>query len=165
MLIYLQMLDTPEERAKFEKLYYSHRRTMLHIAMKILKDHQLAEDAVQEAFLRLVKNFSKIGQVNCPRTRLFTVIIVRNISLTMLAERKKENVLERPEAVIPIEYDLEEDVLERIAYEEVLRARLKSLDKREGKADNKGKQAGDEGECVNIQAISAGKSMRRYERI
>ena len=69
------MLDTPEEKAKFEKLYYSHRRTMLHIAMQILKDHQLAEDAVQEAFLRLVKNFSKIGQVNCPRTRLFTVII------------------------------------------------------------------------------------------
>ena len=95
---------------------------MLHIDMKILKDHQLAEDAVQEAFLRLVKNFSKIGQVNCPRTRLFTVIIVRNISLTMLAERKKENVLERPEAMIPIEYDLEEDVLERIAYEEVLSA-------------------------------------------
>ena len=95
---------------------------MLHIAMQILKDHQLAEDAVQEAFLRLVKNFSKIGQVNCPRTRLFTVIIVRNISLTMLAERKKENVLERPEAMIPIEYDLEEDVLERIAYEEVLSA-------------------------------------------
>ena len=28
MLIYLQMLDTPEERAKFETLYYSHRRTM-----------------------------------------------------------------------------------------------------------------------------------------
>ena len=46
-----------------------------------------------------------------------------------------------------------------------LRACLKSFDKREGKADNKGKQAGDEGECVNIQAISAGKSMKRYERI
>ncbi len=122
MLIYLQMLDTPEEKAKFEKLYYSHRRTMLHIAMKILKDHQLAEDAVQEAFLRLVKNFSKIGQINCPRTRLFTVIIVRNISLTMLADRKKETVVESPDAVIPIEYDLEEDVLERIAYEEVLNA-------------------------------------------
>lgn len=122
MLIYLQMLDTPEERAKFETLYHAHRRTMLHIAMQILKDHQLAEDAVQEAFLRLVKNFSKIGQVNCPRTRLFTVIIVRNISLTMLAERKKETVLESPDAVIPIEYDLEEDVLERIAYEEVLNA-------------------------------------------
>ena len=122
MLIYLQMLDTPEERAKFETLYYAHRRTMLHIAMQILKDYQLAEDAVQEAFLRLVKNFSKIGQINCPRTRLFTVIIVRNISLTMLAERKKETVLESPDAVIPIEYDLEEDVLERIAYEEVLNA-------------------------------------------
>lgn len=122
VILYLQMLDTPEERAKFETLYHAHRRTMLHIAMQILKDHQLAEDAVQEAFLRLVKNFSKIGQINCPRTRLFTVIIVRNISLTMLAERKKETVLESPDAVIPIEYDLEEDVLERIAYEEVLNA-------------------------------------------
>ena len=47
----------------------------------------------------------------------------------------------------------------------VLRVCLKFFDKREGKADNKGKQAGDEGECDNIQAISAGKSMRRYERI
>ena len=49
--------------------------------------------------------------------------------------------------------------------EKGLRACLKFFDKREGKADNKGKQAGDEGECDNIQAISAGKSMRRYERI
>lgn len=122
MLIYLQMLDTPEERAKFETLYYAYRRTMLHIAMQILKDHQLAEDAVQEAFLRLVKNFSKIGQVNCPRTRMFTVIIVRNIALTMLAKREEENILESPEAMIPIEYNLEEDVLDRIAYQEVLSA-------------------------------------------
>ena len=40
----------------------------------------------------------------------------------MLAERKKETVVESPDAMIPIEYDLEEDVLERIAYEEVLNA-------------------------------------------
>ena len=39
----------------------------------------------------------------------------------MLAERKKENILESPKAMIPMEYDLEEDVLKRIAYEEVLR--------------------------------------------
>ena len=122
MLIYLKMLDTPEERTKFETLYYTHRRTMLHIAMQILKDHQLAEDAVQEAFLRLAKNFSKIEQVDCPRTRVFTVIIVRNIALTMLAERKKETVLESPDVVTPPEYALEDHVLERIAYEEVLRA-------------------------------------------
>lgn len=122
MLIYLQMLDTPEDQRKFEALYYAYRRTMLYVAMQILKDHQLAEDAVQEAFLRLAKNFSKIGQVDCPRTRLFTVIIVRNVSLTMLAERKKELVFEGPAATVPIEYDLEADVLERIAYEDLLSA-------------------------------------------
>ena len=91
MLIYLQMLNTPEERAKFETLYYAHRRTMLHIAMQILKDYQLAEDAVQEAFLRLVKNFSKIGQVNCPRTRLFTVIIASEVEEYGWGETVYEN--------------------------------------------------------------------------
>lgn len=79
------MLDAPEEQRKFEALYYAYRRTMLYVVMQILKDHQLAEYTVQEAFLRL----AKIGQVGCPRTRLFAVIIVRNVSLTMLAERKK----------------------------------------------------------------------------
>ena len=122
MLMYLQMLDTPEEKSKFETLYYTHRRTMLHIAMQILKDHQLAEDAVQEAFIRLVKNFSKIGQVDCPQTRLFTVIIVRNISLTMRTEQQRQSVVEIPDTTIPTEYDLEEDVFVRIAYEEVLTA-------------------------------------------
>ena len=122
MLVYLQMLDTPEEKSKFETLYYTYRRTMLHIAIQILKDHQLAEDAVQEAFIRLAKNFSKIGQIDCPRTRIFTVIIVRNISLTMRTERQKQMIVEVPEATVPIEYDLEEDVLGRIAYEEVLTA-------------------------------------------
>ena len=121
MLIYLQMLDTPEEMSKFETLYYTHRRTMLHIAMQILKDHQLAEDAVQEAFIRLVKNFSKIGQVDCPQTRLFTVIIVRNISLTMRTEHQEQIIVEVPPTTVPVEYDLEE-VLGRIAYEEVLTA-------------------------------------------
>jgi len=123
MLVYLQMLDTPEEKSKFETLYHTYRRTMLHIAMQILKDHQLAEDAVQEAFIRLVKNFSKIGQVDCPRTRLFTVIIVRNVSLTMRTKQQKQIVVEVPETAAPTEeYDLEEDVLGRIAYEKVLTA-------------------------------------------
>lgn len=122
MLIYLQMLDTPEEKSKFETLYYTYRRIMLHTAMQILKDHQLAEDAVQEAFMRLVKNFSKIGQVDCPRTRLFTVIIVRNISLTMRAKQQNQILVEVPDTTVSAEYDLETEVLGRIAYEEVLAA-------------------------------------------
>ena len=60
------------------------------------------------------------------------------------------------------EFDNRQDLAPLTAF---LRACLKSFDKREGKADKKGKQAGDDGECVNIQAISAGKSMKRYERI
>ena len=76
--------------------------------------------------------------------------------------------------IIPTSRDTVEDIYDRTPnHREIypfakimtLRACLKSFDKREGKADNKGKQGGDDGECVNIQAISVGKSMKRYERI
>lgn len=122
MLAYLEMLDTPAEKAKFEALYHTHRYTMLHVALGILKDHQLAEDAVQEAFLRLARNFSKIGEVDCPRTRMFAVVIVRNAALTLWSDRQRQAAEELPEEPIPAEYSVEEDIFDRLVYEEVLAA-------------------------------------------
>lgn len=84
MLIYLSLLDTPEEKYKFEEVYNTYKHTMLYVANGILKDEQLAEDAVHEAFIRTAKNLHKISEVSCPQTKSFLVIIVRNVSLTML---------------------------------------------------------------------------------
>lgn len=50
LMIYLSLLDTDEEKSTFEALYYEHRIQMYHIAYGILKDEQLSEDAVHEAF-------------------------------------------------------------------------------------------------------------------
>ena len=82
--VFLQIVDTPEEQSRFEDLYYSYRKLMFYIASEILHDPGLAEDAVNEAFFRIAKNFSKINEVHCPRTRNFIVIIVRNISIDMV---------------------------------------------------------------------------------
>ena len=49
MLIYLQMIDTPEERSKFELLYREYRGLMFHVANRILENDQDAEDAVHQA--------------------------------------------------------------------------------------------------------------------
>ena len=47
MIIYLSLLDSPEEQSKFTQLYKTYRYTMMYTADNILHDHQLAEDAVQ----------------------------------------------------------------------------------------------------------------------
>ena len=67
MLIYLQMIETPEERSKFESIYLLYRDTMYAVAYRILQNPQDAEDAVHHAFLKVLENFSKISEVDCPK--------------------------------------------------------------------------------------------------
>ena len=61
MMIYLQMIDTPEDRSKFEQLYLEYRGLMFHVANKILRNEQDAEDMVHQAFLKVAENIEKIG--------------------------------------------------------------------------------------------------------
>ena len=81
------------ERTKFERLYLAYRQVMFYAANAILKDPQLAEDAVQQAFLRIFNNLDKIAEVECPQTKSFVVIIVRNIAINLYNSRKRRAVL------------------------------------------------------------------------
>lgn len=60
MIVYLQMIDTPEEKSKFEKLYYAYRGLMFHVARQVLNNDQDAEDAVSSAFIKIAENIEKI---------------------------------------------------------------------------------------------------------
>lgn len=59
LVYYLQMLDTPEEKVKFEQIYLKYRGLMYQVADGILHNRQDAEDAVHNAFLRIIKKFSR----------------------------------------------------------------------------------------------------------
>ena len=89
LVFYLALIDDIEGKNKFEQLYLLHRFTMLKAAENILRDRYLAEDAVHEAFLRLLSHLDKIEAVDCNRTRAFVVIVVKNISLDMLRNQKR----------------------------------------------------------------------------
>ena len=62
MLIYLQMIDTPEERSKFEQIYLEYKGLMFHVAYEILHNEQDAEDAVHHAFVKIAENIRAIPQ-------------------------------------------------------------------------------------------------------
>lgn len=68
MLIYLQMLETPEEKSLFEQIYLEYRGLMYHVAYEILHNEQDAEDAVHQAFVKIAENIKKIDDPVCPKT-------------------------------------------------------------------------------------------------
>lgn len=91
MLIYLAMLETDGDRQEFLELYHLYSNSMLLVAKKILgQDHSSVEDAVQNAWMRVVENFSKIQAIPCKKRGAYLVIIVKNEAISILRKRQKE---------------------------------------------------------------------------
>ena len=93
MLIYpyLALIDTDEEKSKFQELYDEHRDLMFYRALKILNNHVLAEDALQEAFIRVTKNIHKVGEIKSPETIRFLLVITENAALTLLEQETRQH--------------------------------------------------------------------------
>lgn len=68
MIIYLQTLETPDDRSKFEQMYLEYRNLMFHVAYEILHNEQSAEDATHQAFVKIAENIQKIDEPVCPKT-------------------------------------------------------------------------------------------------
>jgi len=95
VLVYLQLLDLPEERSKFEQIYDHYRNLMYHVAYDVLGNVQDAEDAVQIAFVKIAKNIHKVQEVGQPKTTGYIVTIARNSAIDLYRKRK----------TIPLELD------------------------------------------------------------
>ena len=76
------------DRNKFDELYAVHKKTMLYIAMGILYNNELAEDAVHNAFERVLKNLHKIENISSHKTKKFMVVITRNVAIDMYHKLK-----------------------------------------------------------------------------
>lgn len=89
MIIYLQMLETPEEKSKFEQIYLEYQHLMFYVANQILHNQSDSEDVVHEAFLRVIKIIDKIEEPKCPKTKNLVVIITERIAIDHYRRRKK----------------------------------------------------------------------------
>lgn len=94
MIIYLQMIDTPEDRSKFEQIYLEYRGLMFHVANEILHNEQDAEDAVHQAFLNVAENMKKIGEPKCPKTKGYVVTIVEHKAIDLYRRHKRHQIVE-----------------------------------------------------------------------
>ena len=87
--LYLALIDEEWDLIRFEEAYYEYKGLLHYIAKKILQDEHRAEDAVQEAFLRIAKNFHKVGNVKTTSTKNFFILITRRVCLNLLEREEK----------------------------------------------------------------------------
>lgn len=92
MLIFLDMLDTPEEKNCFQIIYETYSHFLWYLADQILHDAHLAEDAVQETFLALANHMDRVKDPRSRETRNFLGTIVRNKAIDIVRRQKKIKV-------------------------------------------------------------------------
>ena len=97
LTLYLQMLDTPEEKVRFEEVYLTYRGLMYHTANRILHNCQDAEDAVHNAFLQVIKHFKKFQNARVNDLTPQMVVLAKNEAISLLRKQKNEVSLEEGE--------------------------------------------------------------------
>ncbi len=101
-------------RTKFTRMVEKYERLLFYVARDILNDDYLAEDAVQETFLKVAKNFSKVGDINSGKTKYFLVVVTKNTALDML---RKE--MRRPDINAMSLNDLTEKTVPARAFDDI----------------------------------------------
>ena len=62
---------------------------MLKVAADILHDYQLAEDAVQEAFVRVAKHMENVGQPEETATKRYLITITKHAAIDLYRRRNR----------------------------------------------------------------------------
>ena len=90
LLFYLSLIESDEDKSKFERLYYEYNKLMKYVAIKEIHDEYLAEDAVHEAFIKLTRYIKGIDENESHKTKAFIVIVVKSVCKDMLRKLKQD---------------------------------------------------------------------------
>ena len=131
LMLCLAAINSDNDKLTFEKIYSQNKDIMYNCAYSILKDTSSAEDAVQDSFLSLARNFEKTHSMNGNQIRSYLIITVRNASYKIYNKRKREisteDVYQEEEDISDLSVDTENKELR-----DRLFGMIKALDKKYG---------------------------------
>lgn len=131
LAFYITMLETEQERKKMIEIYEEHKHALLLYALKVTGHNlEIAEDAVHNAFLAIIKEKEKYFRLGSRDLRFLSVIIVRNKCIDLLRKEKPYADIPMDELEIFLEAD-EKPIDERIiaSYEyAAIRKHMASID-------------------------------------
>ena len=118
LLFYLSLLKDDEDKSKFTDLYIKYSKLMKYAALQKLDDEQLAEDAVHNAFLNIIKSFYMVEDVDSHKTKRLLVVVTENVAIDMLRKSKRYSKISYEE-LEPI-LSIEPEMLDNIAVQELV---------------------------------------------
>lgn len=161
------------DRLAFKQLYLSHYRAIFGHAVKFTRSAVLAEDIVQDVFLKIWENRDTMGQVRHFRSYLFT--ICKNMTLNMLARASREaaimeQMLQGTQPHPDTETQLDQQEYERLLHEAIdqlppQRRAIFRMCKLEGKSyDEAAAQMGVTAGTINDHIVKGTRAVKAYLR-
>lgn len=90
----LATLENNEDKQIFIKIYEQHRPLMERTATRILKEPSDIEDAVQNAFVQIIRHFDKIYEIPREELPFWIISIVKNEARVILRKNRRTVSLE-----------------------------------------------------------------------
>lgn len=87
--ILLDLIDEQCDKDLFEELYYKYQKQMWFVANEILNDKQRAEDATQNAFIRLAKHIKIFRTLDENATRKYFLTTAKNTAKDIAKKEQK----------------------------------------------------------------------------
>lgn len=116
----LAILQTDEQRNILSEFYEENKNKFFSLAYAKLQNSEESEDAVQEAFLRIVKYPEKFFSIE-PHKRLpYSIIIIRNVVLQMLEKQGRYTFEELPEDIPDSNLSIEDISIGNVARSELV---------------------------------------------
>lgn len=110
-------MQMARKQVKFiETCYKLYEQKMYYVAYSILHDEGKAEDAVQDAFLKLMKHEVQFERADSDDCKRYIITVIRNAAITIYNKTKKESEYmyltdkdERAEAAVTMDPDSDTD--------------------------------------------------------
>ena len=106
---------------KLTALYTTYAHTLWYVAIGYLKDNQLAEDMVQETFLKVSEHLDCIDDINSKMTKYYLITIIRHKCIDYIRKknRTQETLYESQESFsvgenMPLERIIRKETLDEV---------------------------------------------------
>lgn len=83
-------IGNEDDRAFMVRLYLDYRWLMYKVALRIVREPQLAEDMVSQTVCEMIDHLEKIRAVDCCKQRAYVVSFVRNVSIDFVRKRNRQ---------------------------------------------------------------------------
>jgi len=114
MVYLIFVIESEEDSALVNELFVSHNKKLFNIALSIVNNKDIAEDALQDGFIKIINNLQKIQKIPSHERVRFCVVIVKNASVSIL--RKNSRLLYSEDLTYPQEdtlTNIEDEYLEK----------------------------------------------------